>query len=251
MMPLSKVIEQKDSELCTLSYTPPAFEAHLDQDFTEHQWQSAQGAFVLDQTQKEIAGLEEVQRRKIQEQVESEVLKQVGVIQEEAFKKGFELGQEEGRSIAIQKTEEGIQNELEAFGELVMNIQNQFDRLAKLNEARLIELIFKIASRLATKTLETDAQALLEVVRQSVQSTSAQDEMVLEIHPSMVQFFEDLQKNTGREYEFLKALKIEPNAEMTMGGCLIRTQFGQIDAQLETRLHNLWGHLHSVLPQVG
>lgn len=250
-MPSSKVIVRSQTEKSSVPFIPPTFEAQTDKDFLDNEWESTQGAFVLDPTQKEIAGLDEVQRIKIDEMVEAKVLDQMAQLQEEAFAKGFELGRSEGQQLALQETNIRIDSELVAFNELLTNAQVQYAALAKMNESRLLELIFKISHRLAAKELEINADALLEVVRQSISSISAQDGVVLEIHPDRITFFEEIQLKANREFDFLKNIKIEPNPQINPGGCLIRTQFGQIDAQVETRVDNLWHQLKQVIPQVG
>lgn len=251
MMPSSKIIIRSETEKSTMTFTPPAFEVNLDQSFLNNQWETTQGAFVLDPTQKEIAGLDEVQRVKIDEMVEAKVLDQMAQLQEEAFAKGFELGRTEGQQLAFQETNLRIDSELIIFNELLANVQTQYASLAKVNETRLIELIFKISNRLATKELEASQEALLEVVRQSIGSISSQDEVILEIHPDRIAFFEELKNKANREFDFLQNIKIEPNPQINLGGCVLRTHFGQIDAQVETRVDNLWSQIKQVLPQVG
>lgn len=251
MMPSSRVVTKLESEKVSIPFIPPTFEAHTDKNFLDAEWENTQGAFVLDPTQKEIAGLDEVQKIKIDEMVEAKVLDQMAQLQEEAFAKGFELGRSEGQQLALQEASQKIDSELIAFNNLLSSAQVQFASLAKINEARLLELIFKISKRLAAKELEFSSEALLEVVRQSISSISEQDGIVLEIHPDRISFFEEIQNKTNREFDFLKNIKIDPNPQISPGGCIIRTQFGQIDAQVDTRIDNLWNQLKQVIPQVG
>lgn len=246
----SKVIDSTKSDHLTLNFSPPAFEVNVSQQIVESELSSPKGAFELDKTQKEIAGLEKLQKEKIEAQVQEAVLRQLGAIQEEAFNKGFELGQEEGRTLALQQAAEKIDNDLKAFNDLVLNLQKQFENLAKQNESRLMELVFKLGSRLAAHELSVNREAVLEVVRQTVGATAQQDEVTLEIHPDLLQFFEELQSKAGRDFDFLKKTKIDPNPNIEVGGCVLRTQFGQIDAQLNTRIENLWSQIAQVLPQV-
>jgi flagellar assembly protein FliH len=254
MMHLSKVISGELSDESALPFHPPVITEDDSSSFVSDQINDdvngSSSAFVLDKIQEEIAGLDKTQRNKINNLVQQEVLHRLQEIQEEAYSKGFELGRIEGRDQAMRDANQQIEQSIQSISELIYNLQHQYHELAKKNEARIIDLIFKIASRIATKTLEIDRQAMIEVVRQTVSNISNNEQIILEIHPSLVQFFEELQSKSEREFEFLKNSKIQPNESISIGGCLVRAEFGQIDAQLETRLNNLWKNLSLVMPRV-
>jgi len=252
MMLLSKVIPCELTDESAIPFNPPVI-AENDQNSASVEYyedSDSTSAFILDKIQEEIAGLDKSHRRKIDRIVQQEVLKRLQEIQEQAYSKGFELGRVEGRDQAIREANEKLEREIQAITELISNLQDQYEELAKKNENRIIELIFKIASRIATKTLEIDQQAIVEVVRQTVSNISMNDQMIIEIHPNLIHFFEELQSKAGRDFEFLKNAKFEPNEGISIGGCVVRTEFGQIDARLETRINNLWQNLSLVMPRV-
>jgi flagellar assembly protein FliH len=250
MMRSFKVIPSHFTEETTISFIPPIIGEEIKVKDPAEAYDSTDTAFVLDKTQEAIAGIDKIQRSRIEKMVQKEVLERLKQVQEEAYQKGFELGREDGRVEAIREASNQVDSDIRSFKDLIQNIQNQYEQIAKVNEGRIVDLIFKIASRLAAKTLEYDTHAITEVVRQTVESVSSQDKVIVEIHPSLIQFFEELQTHSGRDYDFLKLVDIQPNETISIGGCVVRTQFGEIDAQFETRMQNLWQSLRQVVPQV-
>jgi flagellar assembly protein FliH len=250
MMRLCRVIPSYQTEESTIPFTPPIISDEVKVETSADILESFDSAFVLDKTQEQVAGIDKIYKNRIDTIVQKAVLERLKQVQEEAYKKGFDLGRQEGRVEAIREASTQIESDIRSFGELILNLQSQYQQLAKLNEGRLVELVFKIASRLAAKTLEYDTQAITEVVRQAVESVSSQDKVTIQIHPSLIQFFEELKTHSGREYDFLKSVDMEPNESISIGGCVVRTQFGEIDAQFETRMENLWQSLKHVIPQV-
>ncbi|MNU00700.1 flagellar assembly protein H [compost metagenome] len=61
---------------------------------------------------------------------------------------------------------------------------------------------------------------------------------------------EELKKETGREYEFIKKTRFEPSADITDGGCIVETNYGEVDARIEQRLEQLWSVLEENIPKV-
>jgi flagellar assembly protein FliH len=59
-----------------------------------------------------------------------------------------------------------------------------------------------------------------------------------------------LQKATGREFEFLKAVKFEGDEAVTEGGCILETNYGEIDSRVEQRVEKLWEALVEAIPKV-
>jgi flagellar assembly protein FliH len=250
MMLSYKVIPSQVSEETTIPYIPPLLEKVFDPSQWDESLLNPSGGFVLDKVQEEISGLDKAHQSKVDILVQEEVLRKMQSIQEEAYKKGFELGQQEGHIESFKETSLKIHEEMQAVLELVGNLQDQVEQMGKQNESRLVELAFKIGSKLALKTLEFDKQAIIEVVRDSVSRISVEDKVILELNPQLLNFFEELQSKTGRDVDFLKKIIMEPNESISLGGCIVRTDFGQIDSQWETRIENLWNHLNQVIPQV-
>lgn len=250
MMLSSKVISSNTTLESTIAFVPPPITESQELGARVDLDDGDSSTFVLDKTQEEISGIDKVNRSRMDTLVQKEVLLRLESLQEEAYAKGFELGREEGRVEALKEAGNQVEQDIRSCSELVTSIQMQYDAIAKQNEARIIDLIYKIASRLAAKTLELDSHAVAEVVKQTVSNVSSQDSFTLEIHPSLIQFFEELQVKAGREVEFMRKARIQPNENIAIGGCIVRTEFGQIDAQFETRVQNLWQNISQIIPQV-
>ena len=63
-------------------------------------------------------------------------------------------------------------------------------------------------------------------------------------------FIENLKNISGREFDFLKNVQLEASAEVTVGGCIIETNYGVIDARVEKRIENIWSELNQALPKI-
>ena len=88
------------------------------------------------------------------------------------------------------------------------------------------------------------------VGRRAISLAQDLEDIHVEMNPTQVAFVETLKNHQGREFEFLKRLRIDGNEKIRVGGCVIQTNSGEIDAQIETRLEQLWKSLSEVIPKV-
>ena len=58
-----------------------------------------------------------------------------------------------------------------------------------------------------------------------------------------------------RIFEFLKKIRLEGVEGISEGGCIVETNYGQIDARFEQRVEKLWEavseSIHRVKPRIG
>ena len=76
------------------------------------------------------------------------------------------------------------------------------------------------------------------------------EEVVVQVSPSQLEFLEQLRQQRGREFDFMKRVKLEPVEGIQEGGCVIITNYGEVDARLEERLDKMWKELLENLPKV-
>ena len=77
-----------------------------------------------------------------------------------------------------------------------------------------------------------------------------EEEIRVQVPQSQFDFISALKNETGREFEFLKKIKFEGNSEIRAGGCLVETNFGEVDARVEQRIASLWETLKENLPRI-
>lgn len=195
-------------------------------------------------------GVDRLEQLHDDERVERRALEKLSEIQENAYREAYELGLDEGRKKAFDDAAVSIAEKLDHFEQLLSSLANMKTELLAHNETHLVSLAYGMASRLAGAHLENDNAAVVEVVRNAVAVAQAEEDIRLEMHPEQAAFIEELRKQGGREFEFLKKIRVEPNDKLQRGGCIVQTNYGEIDARVETRLQKLWESLADAMPKV-
>jgi flagellar assembly protein FliH len=251
-MPWSKAILPKiAAKAKVLEYVPKKFELGTPKQALAYLEQKKRGAdFRLNETLRIQTGVDEIEKATEEEKIEAQALELFKEIQEGAYKEAYELGLTEGRHEAFTKFSRDIEDRLADLEGLLKSLEEAKTEIINFNEAHMVQLAFHIANKLARVEVEKNDQSLIEVLRGAV--TLAQDEENVTVHVATEQheFVEELKKQNGRQFEFLKKIKFEPSNEIKKGGCIVETNYGEVDARIEQRVESLWNTLAENMPKV-
>jgi len=173
---------------------------------------------------------------------ESEAYSKAKEIIENAHRKAQELIEdaERQRELIFQEARE------EAFEEVAAQAVTELARAktqagSMLAQAKpnLIELACKIAEKIIGRDLEREPKLLLEICANAIENLRTAKAMLLRVHPKDAKLLRErrpeLIELIGRSVD----IAIRDDAEVQPGGCIVQTEFGVIDAQLETQFKAL------------
>ncbi|MCL2012570.1 MAG: FliH/SctL family protein [Cystobacterineae bacterium] len=164
-----------------------------------------------------------------------------GII-EEAEQKARELLEdaERQRALVFQETREEALEEAaaQAATELAKAKMQAGSMLAEAKK-ELIELACQIAEKMIGRDLEREPQLLLEICANAIENLRTAKAMLLRVHPRDAKLLRErrpeLIELIGRSVD----IAIRDDLEVQPGGCIVQTEFGTIDAQLETQFRAL------------
>ncbi len=225
-----------------LEYVPPKLEMGTPeqaQSYLEGRRAKAND-FRMSDVIRVQTGVEKIEASNVEEDVERKVLERLQQVQENAYQEAYQLGLDEGRHEAFERTSKEINSRLNEMDQLFSSIRNLKKDLIDHNETHVVQLAFHMAKRLAHVEIQSDPKVVTEVIRDAIEKAQADEEVTVQVSPSQVEFLETLKAETGRDFEFLKQVKLEPIEGITPGGCVIETNYGEIDARFEERVSKLW-----------
>lgn len=256
-MPSSKPVREETPLQRILEYVPKKFETGVSDQALGYldTRKRMENDFRMAETIRIQTGVNKIEELSVADAVEQKTLDKLKEVQESAYQEAYSLGLEEGRKEALQKTSEEIDQNLQIFAHLVANIENLKSELIKHNETHIVKLLLHMAQRLASHEVQVNQEAIVDIMRQAILSAQAEEEITVQVSVSQFDFLETLKKETKRELEFLKKVKLVPNETINPGGCIIETNYGVIDARFEERVSKLWQNfsenLYKVKPKIG
>lgn len=247
----SKMIKQEQAEEKILNFSPRPIERSLSkvaESFLEAK-EKHLSSFKMSALVASQAGIAEVERTALEERAEVIALEKVKEIQEPAYQQAYDLGLEEGQRAAFEKASGEIKSRLDKIDELLISFNKIRQELLNQNEGYLIKTVYYLAEQIARFEIKGHDDRILGVLKQAVEHAQSQETVSVKLSKEDFDFLQTIKDFTKREFEFMKKVKLDHQAEIVPGGCVVETNFGTIDATIPERIQNLWNALEVKIPK--
>ena len=154
---------------------------------------------------------------------------------EEARKRGYSEGFGEGKRDALKSMEEGVGNIFRA-SESIERFKNELYEDVKQD---VIKLSLKIAETIIKAETTADSSLIAGIIADAVNKSSDAVKFTVCLNPAD---YAVLNRNPEAVKNFIErqtSINFIPDANMPGGGVIIKTDFGEIDARLETQLEQI------------
>lgn len=165
--------------------------------------------------------------------------RQVQRIEREAFEKGFQ----EGKSVGYQESrEEGTKKLLpsvEAFEKVLKELAACRSIIYKNSEAELMELFNAMSMRVIHRELGRSNEFLVDVVREAMKEIAHQEKITVYLNPEDLEYGESFKSSLLAELGNVKSIVMEKDESIARGGCVVETNFGEIDSRVESKIREI------------
>jgi flagellar assembly protein FliH len=205
--------------------------------------------FVISELVSKQAGISQLADDAHRDKIHEQVLEKVKEFQEKAYQEGYDLGQVEGSEKAFQECKTDLLSQLKGLEDLLKRIEDLKVQLLKDNEATLVRLVFLTAKKIALKDLEEHREAVVKILKDVVGEVQSDERVVVRLNAQDLLFIEGLQEKGEQKIESLMRVKFIVDDNIKPGGCLIETEYGNVDATLEERVERTWQTLQGRIPK--
>lgn len=206
--------------------------------------------FIMSDVVKKITGIEDIEKKNEQDIIDRRVNEQLEILKKQTYDESYQVGLKDGFKAAADQRLQEINKAIDDFQTLVSSIQKIKSDLVHQNEAHIVSAIFHISRKIAYAHIEENPDLVLPVIKQTVEIAQSDEEVTVLVSPEQIDFIENLKNLSNRDFDFLKNIRLEPSESIAPGGCIVETNYGVIDAQIETRINKIWEELKQALPKV-
>ncbi len=234
-----------------LNYSPKEFNFGTPEAALEYLTKKERGSdFVMSDVLRTTTGVDEIERLSEEQKIEEKVLYKISSLQEDAYKKAYDLGFEEGTKKAIESKTEELNKKILKLDDLRLSLVQIKEEMIHQNEAHIMKMIYEIASKLAFDHINEHHEVVLKVIKKSIEEAQVDDNVNVLVSNEQLEFLEEHKTEASRENEFLKKVKFVGSSEVSIGSCVVETNYGVIDARIEERIAKLWKEFKLALPKV-
>jgi len=248
-----KIIDFLEAEQISLQPTSPKEEVYRFQSFDDIESQLKECALPEERAmQVELAQRLQEASEKLQAAEEKfkqaeqaiEDAKVKGVeIEKQAHEKGLQEGKIEGKEEVVSQSKiviEGIENVLK-------EITAYKDDFPKIYEKEVIGLIKEISKKVVHVEARMDERVILKNIYKAFDILSDRVEVKLNINPDDLDFVNENRPEFFSNVKGLQSISIEADSDVERGGCFIETEYGNVDARIQTQLDRVESALEELL----
>jgi type III secretion protein L len=156
----------------------------------------------------------------------AEIVHQAELEAEKLKAQAYEQGQAEGRDAAATQ-----------LAEVVSKASLRLQQIEAQAEPQLRELAITIARKILGRELEFHPEAVVDIVKQALSEKARQRrEIFLRVNPEDLQHIRENKPDLLEVLSRAKEIGIREDPDVAVGGAVIETDAGMIDAQIETQL---------------
>ena len=139
--------------------------------------------------------------------------------------------------------EEGFKSWLEQIAKLeqeIINVRNEFQKA-------LLPIALKAAKKIVGREIELAPEVIIDIVANSLKAVATHKKITIYVSKKDFEILEIAKPKLKSIFEVLESFTLRARADINPGGCIIETEWGIINAQLD----NQWRTLERAFDHLG
>lgn len=142
--------------------------------------------------------------------------------------------------------QEGFEQGFREWQQYVADLENEVIQVRKDLEKMLIPVALKAAKKIVGREIELSEETIVDIVSNALKQVAQHKKVTIYVNPKDLEKLETSRVRLKQIFEGLEVLSLRQRADITPGGCVIETEGGIINAQIE----NQWRSLEQAFEKV-
>lgn len=178
------------------------------------------------------------------EEVESKAQSSMSQIEQEARDKGYAEGHEEG----YKKGSEEVGRLVEQLHTVITKAIDKRNQIIEDSETQLINMVLLIANKVIKVISENQKNVVINNVIQALRKLKSRGDVVIRVNLADLQLTTDHTRDFMDRIENVRSITVLEDSSVDKGGCIIETDFGQIDARISSQLKDIEERVLEMMP---
>ncbi|MCH9608564.1 MAG: Yop proteins translocation protein L [Chlamydiales bacterium] len=173
---------------------------------------------------------------------------------EEIEKKEIESKEQlekEAAQIKAQSEEKGSQEGLEKWNAQIAFLESELKKTREEIAHSIVPLALTAVKKIIGKELEQKPATILDIVTTALKPVSQHKKIALFVNKNDLERLEKNRNDLKKIFEHLESLAISARDDVAQGGCIIETEVGIINAQLDSQMNALEGAFRNFFENKG
>jgi flagellar biosynthesis/type III secretory pathway protein FliH len=153
----------------------------------------------------------------------------IAEIEEKSYQRGFAAGEKAGIQSRIQE----VEAVLRSLQQALLQLQGLHKEIYHAIEKEIVDLALAVARKVVCQEVKTNKEIVLKVVQAALSRVEVPGEVTIKLNPADLQFIRETNVQLTDFFPHGDHVKLEAEASISNGGCIIETNLGEIDARIE------------------
>lgn len=178
------------------------------------------------------------------EEVEADIKQKVEKVEQEAYG----AGHKEGREAGFQEGKAELTRLVENLNRIVSAAIEKRNEIVAESETQVINLVLLIAKKVIKVISENQKNVVINNVVQALRKLKSRGEVVIRVNLADLELTSEHINDFLQMVDNVKSVTVLEDSSVDRGGCIIETDFGEIDARISSQLHEIEERILELMP---
>ncbi|MFP4153408.1 MAG: flagellar assembly protein FliH [Alkalispirochaeta sp.] len=182
----------------------------------------------------------EAERERIIAEAQQEAVR----LKEEARRNGYEEGREQG----IEAGKDEARRVIERFHVVLSKAIERRNEIIAESEGQVVSLVLSIAKKVIKVISENQKNVVINNIVQSLKRLQQKSEVIVRVNLADIEIATRHKEDILKTAERVQSITIAEDSTVDPGGCIIETDFGEIDARISSQLREIEDRILELSP---
>lgn len=189
----------------------------------------------------EADSIEDCIEQEVNDQVDDNLFSQTDLenAKKAAFDLGFAAGKKRGFDEGLEQSKQHFKPHITLFENLVRELRQEKESFYEENELYIVKLAIEIAKKIIQRELTQNPDFLLYVVREALNRIADNGRIVIRTNPADLALIKNDKEFMQNHLLVFDHVDFVSSDNIQKGGCVIESESGIVDAQLNIQLEKI------------
>lgn len=148
----------------------------------------------------------------------------------------YQRGLEDGKNLA----EKGLLHVFKVMRAAAEDLQMLREKVLRESEDHLLALVMAVSKKVILREVQQDRQVVVRVIQEAIADLTKKDDLVIRVHPDDHALLVSSNNEALNREIATSKFELKPDSAIVIGGCLVETGLGTVDAGLEAQLEEIY-----------
>lgn len=228
-----------DYEFQDISKVSPRQEEEHERTIKIERDHAARSNFKVAPIVREHRGMIQQEENERENQIQNEVNRRLLRIEEEAYAKGFERGQQDGRDEVFRETQAATDEKIQTLSEMVNDVLRTKSEMLKNERLQVYETVKTLTKWIILRELKDDGEYIERLLEKLILEMQTKSNLLIHVNQSsfdgMSEVLEEVQNRLGE----LTNVRVEMDHGLDLPGLVLQSENGILNGRIGVQFKNL------------